>query len=139
MIEIKDKDNNTVGYANDQGELRQPFVAGRDVRTPPHFRYPATSTELIEFARKFFDKCISVMEAKNARYAGAYDPFRNLRTGGEYGIAIRMGDKTSRLATLTHPTNTVSELDESIEDSCIDNANYSMLLVALRSNERGGK
>jgi len=133
MGEIKDKEGATTGYFHD----REPFSAKHDLRTPAPLRYPSTTKDLIEFAREFFDKCLAIMEAKNARYAGAYDPFRNLRAGGEYGIAIRMGDKVSRLNTLTHPTNTVDGADESVKDTCLDTANYAMLLAALRANERG--
>jgi len=133
MGEIKDKEGATTGYFHE----REPFPVKRDLRTPAPLRYPSTTSDLIGYAREFFDQCIAIMETKNARYAGAYDPFRNLRAGGEYGIAIRMGDKVSRLTTLTHPVNTVDGADESVEDTCHDTANYAMLLSALRSNERG--
>jgi hypothetical protein len=100
-------------------------------------RYPSTPAELYGYAIGFFRKCIKICRAKNARYAGSKDPFRNFRMGGQYGIAIRMGDKVSRLTTLLEPGNVADVGDESIDDTCNDLANYAMLLVALRANERG--
>ena len=109
-----------------------------DLHTPPHFRYPSTTDELLEFGHDFFAGCLKIAEERNKRYAGAYDPFKNFRLGEDYGIAIRMTDKVSRLITLLHPSNTTDDAGESISDTCIDLANYAMLLCALRNNERGG-
>jgi hypothetical protein len=110
-----------------------------DFHTPNHFRYPSTTEELLGYGGAFFNQCLAIAEERNKRYAGAYDPFKNFRLGGDYGIAIRMTDKVSRLLTLLHPSNTTDDAGESIEDTCKDLANYSMLLSALRANERGGK
>lgn len=109
----------------------------KDYRTPAIFRYPSDRDELTEFGDSFFKSCLEIVCRKNMRYAVAMDPFRNFRMGGQYGIAIRMSDKVSRLITLLDPSNTTNEDDESIEDTCKDLANYAMLLTGMRANERG--
>jgi hypothetical protein len=157
---IKDKDGNATGYyyaqyqqeptdavlsdVANRGCCKQPHQIepnpqqdGRVFNTPPMFRYPSTTDELIEYAQDFFQGCKDIALERNKRYAGAFDPFKNFRLGGDYGIAIRMGDKVSRLLTLLHPSNTVDDDGESIEDNCRDLVNYSMLLSAFRRNERG--
>jgi hypothetical protein len=144
-IPVKDKDGNVVAWAHeidDDGVVhRPPFESNpsrfKDLHTPPHFRYPSTMDELMEFATEFFERCKKIAEARNRRYAGPYDPFKNFRLGGDYGVAIRMSDKVSRLLTLLHPSNTTDEDGESIEDTCVDLANYAMLLSGMRANERG--
>jgi len=103
--------------------------------TPAMMRYPATSEELMAYGADFFRGCLDIAKQRNDRYATPSDPFRNFRTCGEYGIAVRMTDKVSRLLTLTTPGAT-DDLEESIDDTCLDLANYAMLLIALRANER---
>lgn len=103
----------------------------------PNKRYPSTTTELLAFGNKFFEGCVGLVAEKNKRYAGNHDPFRNLKIAGDYGIAVRMSDKVTRLLTLLHPANTVDAADESIEDTLRDLANYAMLCAGLRRNERG--
>lgn len=104
--------------------------------TPPMMRYPSDREDLAAFARDFFDGCQAISREKNLRYAGEFDPFKNFRLGGQYGIAIRMTDKVSRLLTLTEPGCKIDGADESVEDTCRDLANYAMLLSAMRANER---
>ena len=137
-----------VGFSYDEGcchnninegtakELALKAAADLAAREVPH-RYPSTTKELLEFANTFFAECVEIAHQRNVRYAGAYDPFRNFRLGGDYGIAIRMTDKVSRLLTLTEPHTTIDGGDESIEDTCRDLANYAMLLAAMRRNEGG--
>ena len=136
QVPVTDKNERELGYRYTP-DKEVPLKPVFDLRTPTPLRYPSTTQDLVEFAEKFFAECIKTLKEKNARYAGAYDPFKNFRIGGDYGIAIRMTDKVCRLETLTHPTNTIGGGDESIEDTCHDTANYAMLLAALRSNERG--
>jgi len=136
MGAVLNKDGNAVGYFIDKEtevSVKEPFNTSK---LPPG-TYPSTPQELEHFARAFFGDCIDISREKNARYAGAKDPFKNFRLGGTYGIAIRMTDKVSRLLTLLDPTNTVGDNGESIEDTCKDLANYAMLLSAMRKNENG--
>ena len=165
MGEVKNKDGATVGYFHDMEtpEERDMRVFGKEEQNKPIFTGtilpsqipvksienhkvlitsansvpPTTPQELTEFAIDFFYDCIQVSKEKNARYAGPVDPFKNFRLGGTYGIAIRMTDKVSRLLTLLDPNNKIDSADETIEDTCQDLANYAMLLVGMRKNERG--
>jgi len=163
MGEIKNKDGATVGYFHDQEtpQERDMRMFGKEAQMKSMFNSevlpgqipvksienskvlittgnsvpPTTPQELTEFAIDFFYDCIQVSKEKNARYAGPVDPFKNFRLGGTYGIAIRMTDKVSRLLTLLHPNNKIDSADETIEDTCKDLANYSMLLIGMRKNE----
>ena len=136
MGEVKNKDGNIVGYFYND-ETPEERDRRRSLMAPPNTSIvPTTSQELKEFAIDFFYDCIQIANKKNTRYAGPIDPFKNFRLGGTYGIVIRMTDKVSRLLTLLDPTNKISESDESIEDTCRDLANYSMLLAGMLANEK---
>lgn len=144
MSEIKSKEGDVLGYYHDPNVIgccakneKNPPARKKDYQTPAIFRYPADREELLKFGQDFYQGCLATVNKKNQRYAGKADPFKNFRLGGEIGIVIRMMDKVSRLHTLCDPHNTIDEDDESIEDTCVDLANYSMLLRAMRANERG--
>ena len=154
MGEVKNKDGSIVGYFHDSkgheecysaynvntnspSPIKPPSTDERSKVPPTTPKVPPTTPqELTEFALDFFYECMQISKEKNARYAGAIDPFKNFRLGGTYGIVIRMTDKVSRLLTLLDPTNKVDSADETIEDTCKDLANYAMLLSGLRENER---
>jgi hypothetical protein len=154
MSEIKSKEGDVLGYYHDPDEKEPPCTYSccttqevtlphvlvtrkKNFSTPAVFRYPADREEMLKFGQDFFQGCLATANKKNQRYAGQTDPFKNFRLGGEYGIAVRMSDKVSRLLTLLDPRNTTDEDNESIDDTCADLANYSMLLAAMRANERG--
>lgn len=88
--------------------------------------------------RKLTDLMARYHEVKNHDYANAVDPLANLRKHGEYGIVVRMDDKTSRLESFFGPKGRakLKVKDEKIEDTCIDLANYALLLILLyRDNQ----
>lgn len=92
--------------------------------------------------RKLTDLMARYHEVKNHDYANAVDPLANLRKHGEYGIVVRMDDKTSRLESFFGPKGrkALKVKDEKIEDTCIDLANYALLLILLyRDNQRKAK
>ena len=77
----------------------------------------------------------TTMEAKNHDYAaaGEDDPFFNFKqvenlgiTTVERGFLVRMTDKMTRLSSLLDREAKV--LDEKLEDTVLDMANYSVLL-----------
>jgi hypothetical protein len=83
----------------------------------------------------------AIMERKNHDYTndaqGASSIFGNLALieelglgTTEQGIVIRMGDKLSRLATLT--TREARVADEGIKDTIKDIINYAVLLLVRR-------
>lgn len=98
--------------------------------------------DLLDTIRSLADKAIPIVTQRNAAYAGGGDVFGNLNlietlSSGdirtETGIVIRMGDKVSRLYSLT--ARSASENDESLEDTLIDLLGYSALLL-LRHRTR---
>ena len=82
-----------------------------------------------------FEKNLKIMleltKAKNHDYAKGDDPYKNFRLveqlgicSVETGILVRMCDKMSRIANLIDTDAKVK--DESIADTLIDLANYSI-------------
>lgn len=97
-----------------------------------------TQEELFKRFGEICSEMQSVMKNKNADYAGAGEAFTNfnqieLITKGqisrEMGTVVRMTDKLSRVIRLLQKTNNV--LDEKIEDTLLDLANYSILLIIM--------
>ena len=81
---------------------------------------------------------MALMERKNRGYANAEDPFANLRAGGMYGIAVRLGDKVARLHNMLDPRseNVFDKADdEPIIDTIRDMRNYAGLLYAMMCEE----
>lgn len=79
-----------------------------------------------------------IHNAKNSDYASDADPLSNFRKSEALGIPawkgilVRMGDKWSRIEQLASGK---TPKNESLEDSLIDNAVYSLLAVlALRES-----
>jgi hypothetical protein len=95
-----------------------------------------TRDELLAVIRELAEKAVPIVAQRNSAYAGGGDVFGNLNlietlSSGdirtETGIVIRMGDKVSRLYSLT--TRNAPENDESLEDTLIDLLGYSALLL----------
>ena len=92
-----------------------------------------------EFLKKKQEEGFALMEMKNADYADE-NPFKNFdnvettcNISSEKGILVRMSDKMTRIGNLLDKESSVVE--ESIEDTLLDLANYSYILLA-RINER---
>lgn len=92
-------------------------------------------TELLEFAHYFFDRCQTLMHAKNNDYTPSDDAFGNFRNVEKFGIPTedgfitRMVDKLSRIATFTQKGELLVK-DESVQDTLLDLANYACLMAA---------
>lgn len=88
---------------------------------------------LIQQFTGVLDQMRTTMINKNNDYSTGDDPFKNLRRHGPYGIIVRMDDKLSRLDSFTNPAygGFSPQVTESLEDTAIDNAVYSILLVCL--------
>lgn len=72
---------------------------------------------------------------KGADYGEDNDGLKNLRRRGQDGILARMGDKLSRLESLTKPERAAQVANESVEDTALDMACYSLLLIILRNED----
>lgn len=80
-------------------------------------RFRALQGEMFEITRK-----------KNNDYGGPNDPFKNFREFGSIGFLVRMSDKFARLKTALVEKREFQVSDESLKDTLIDLANYSLLL-----------
>ena len=94
-------------------------------------------------SKKFYDKLLSaaLLHAKKQRdYGKEGDPFANVRASEEWGVAgwvgamIRATDKVRRLQT--HATRG-SLVNETVEDSLLDLAVYSLIALVLYEQQTG--
>jgi hypothetical protein len=88
--------------------------------------------------RELQQKMFEVQAAKGLDYGEQSDGLRNLRRRGALGVVARMGDKLMRIENLLQPGREAAVKDESIEDTLIDQANYSLLLIILLRDLKDG-
>ena len=107
-----------------------------------------TKNEYMEFHRDCCQRMMDITRRKNHDYSGgdkSTDPFMNFtaveRMGicsTEQGFLTRMMDKMARISTLS--TGTQAQVrDESVEDTLLDLANYSILLLGYIKSRKAGK
>ncbi len=95
-----------------------------------------TKSEYIEFHRAACDRMIDITARKNKDYTGdSVDPFANFRmveklgvTDTARGMLVRMSDKFVRICNLIDGRQAQVK-DEAIEDTLLDLANYSILMM----------
>lgn len=73
--------------------------------------------------RKIQDECLEVFKKKNADYGDAFAKY------GAIGVIVRIGDKISRLSTITK--NKIEVKDESLRDTLLDLHNYAAMALML--------
>lgn len=91
----------------------------------------------IELFKEITNKMLEIYKAKNTDYGSSVsDTYRDF---GLVSFLVRMQDKMNRLKTLNK--NEAKVLDEKIEDTLLDLANYSILaLIELKKeDETNGK
>ena len=96
-----------------------------------------TRQELFALHREVTTKAYDLMQRKNADYGGDRDALANFRADGARGIVVRLHDKLARLRTASKRDLQVK--DESVEDCCIDVANYAVLYLAYHRSRRKPK
>jgi hypothetical protein len=90
--------------------------------------------DYIQFHKEMCDLMVAITEKKNHDYSRSDDPFANFRVIGSLGLNVeqgfitRMSDKLSRLANFTLQGE-FKVTDESFTDTCLDLANYALLLA----------
>jgi len=100
---------------------------------------------MIRDIKETFDKCLSVVIAKNKDYSGEVnvdnDPFKNMKGSSfvgvevERGALVRMMDKMGRISSLLGQKANVK--DEAIEDTLNDLINYAAILKSyLKRNKK---
>lgn len=88
-----------------------------------------TKEAYMQFHAECATKMVEITKKKNSDYTGTSDdPFANFRKRGEFGFLVRMDDKLARLESFIQK-GSYQVADESFEDTCIDLANYSILLA----------
>jgi len=98
-----------------------------------------------EDSRKEFKEILAKMlethDKKSADYANEEDRFSNFRMCENMGlpawkgIVVRLGDKFARICEFAKK-ETLQVSDESFEDTCIDMANYAILLLQAHRDYR---
>ena len=98
-----------------------------------------TKEEYLQFHKTMCGAMVGITERKNADYTGtSNDPFGNFRKHGELGFLVRMHDKMARIESFV-AKGFLEVKDESVFDTLLDLANYSILLAGFikeRMNER---
>ena len=102
-----------------------------------------TGAEYSVFLQETCSKMISISKAKNADYTGggedAFANFTRVEAMGicttEQGFLTRMTDKMSRIASFVKNGN-LQVKDESVQDTLIDLANYSILMLGYLESEK---
>jgi hypothetical protein len=109
--------------------------------TCPHC-YPDTKPTITSAGSSEYKQLLDDMRdlhiRKNAGYAGAgaSDPWSNFRQCEQFGIAAvdgvitRMSDKYARIQSLWKDKSN-EQVGESIEDTLLDLASYSLILICL--------
>ncbi len=90
-------------------------------------------------AEKNYKTAIRIMRIKSGDYAQADDPYANFK-GSEFlgidlkrGILVRVMDKISRLNNLIDKE---AQVEESVEDTCLDLMNYINIVLMRFREER---
>jgi hypothetical protein len=100
--------------------------------------------ELLKHHQTLCSKAFALMQKKNADYAGrsGEEPFANFTRcesmgicKTEAGMLVRMTDKMSRLSSFVE-SGTLQVKDESVEDTCLDLINYSVLFYSYLQGKK---
>lgn len=94
--------------------------------------------EYLKLHEEYCKRMVEITRAKNHDYTGSNaDPFANFKaveTSGvcstEQGFLVRMHDKMARIASFVQK-GVLQVKDESVEDTLLDLANYSLLLAGF--------
>lgn len=105
-----------------------------------------TKEQYFKFHAEACERMQKITRLKNADYTGVgNDPFANFtrtEVNGmcttEQGFLVRMSDKMSRLVSFIQK-GSYQVKDESFEDTCIDLANYAILLAGYMRSKTLGK
>ena len=93
---------------------------------------------------KLLDDMAELHSRKNHDYAGTSDPLKNLRACVRLdlepfmGVMVRLQDKWSRLEEFVK-SNELMVKNESVIDTLMDNAVYSLLAIILYQEQLAGK
>lgn len=105
-----------------------------------------TPKEYIKYHEEACKKMVEITRKKNSDYVGSSDSaFHNFNSvsalgicSAEVGFLTRMLDKLSRLGSFVQRGSFLVS-DESFEDTCLDLANYSILLAGYVKSKKKNK
>ncbi len=92
---------------------------------------------------KLLEQMAELHSRKNHDYAGTSDPLKNLRAcirlelDPFIGVMVRLQDKWSRIEEFVK-SKTLLVKNESVEDTLMDNAVYSLLAIILLREQKAG-
>ena len=86
---------------------------------------------------ELLDEMAELHNKKNHDYAGK-DPLSNLREFGWKGVVVRLGDKWRRIRNYAKQGD-LKVKEESLKDTLMDNAVYSLLCIILYEDEKEKK
>lgn len=93
---------------------------------------------------KLLEKMAELHSRKNHDYAGTKNPLKNLRAcerlniSSFIGVIIRLQDKWSRIEEFIN-SGQLAVKDESVIDTLLDNAVYSLLAIILFEEQQNNK
>lgn len=95
--------------------------------------------EYLDFHAEFCEKMNKIAESKSHDYSGVDNIFNNFTAADpewtEIGFYTRMMDKMSRIKSFIK-SGDLQVKDESVADTLMDLANYSILLAAYLSKDK---
>lgn len=83
---------------------------------------------------KLLEEIADLHSRKSSDY-GSEDPLSNLREFGWKGVVVRLGDKWHRIKGFAKKEK-FEVKDESLKDTLMDNAVYSLLAIILYEEEK---
>ena len=93
-----------------------------------------THQEKLDKCRALMNKMDALLDAKGRDYSGTQDAMSNFHDFGWKGILVRIGDKFHRCKNLSKKDQ-AAVMDESIEDTLLDMANYCLLALIEKEYE----
>jgi hypothetical protein len=95
-----------------------------------------------EYLKKFHeitDQMLKLTTAKNHDYAREDEALANFKEFGAVGVLVRISDKLQRIKNALWFKRNFVVADENIEDTMMDLAIYSVIMLILLQNERQEK
>jgi hypothetical protein len=135
-------DEKLIGYKLDQGDAEPACCEGQRFRGDSLLR-----DDVHPVSQKYFDLLETLRRLHLSKSAGygcpdGTDPLLNIRRGAEFvgipawqGAMVRLSDKVTRLAVFNKTGNLPHE---SVEDTLLDLASYSLLALLLYQEGRDG-
>jgi hypothetical protein len=105
-----------------------------DTLDPSNHKHEMTRDELLKTFDDIVLKMRIIIQHKNEDYAKNDNALKNLQRLGFGGIISRLMDKGDRLENLIQRGK--SGNSETIEDTCIDSANYAILFLIMYYESR---